>query len=142
MQPIAQKVPIEVESPQEVEDDRRSEEIDIAVPPHFSDSVPSESGAEADCSGAKPAPWRPGKLRAEEMVQNAMDLLELQIFEDPDIIVGHYFFRIEQCPKSDHQAYLMVAKQIESVIQEESEEVSESLHTSMARDKANLPASQ
>lgn len=107
---MSQKLVIEIEGPQDQGEDGKSEEIDIAVPPHFCDSEHTESREEADWSAIKPAPGRPDRVRADSLVMEAMDLLELQIFEDPEIVVGQYFFKMEKCPKSDHQAYLMVAK--------------------------------
>ena len=68
-----------------------------------------------------------------QLVLEAFDQIRQQVDDDSDIEEGQYFFTLEKCPKSEAEAALIEAKKIESIIQEESDENSRSLFSSIVQ---------
>ena len=64
--------------------------------------------------------------QAQASIRRAIEEIEEQLMDDDDIVAGRYFFKLQMCPKTDHQAYLYQAKILDSVIQEDSQEITES----------------
>lgn len=62
----------------------------------------------------------------DKKIQFALIELHDQIKEDSDIEEGKFIFQLTLCPKSEYEATMMCAKLLDSVINEDSNEVTES----------------
>ena len=64
-------------------------------------------------------------LGPEDRIKQMMEDLQEQIEDDPDIEEGQYFFKVIMMPKTEGQANMMVAKVLDDVIHEDSDEESQ-----------------
>ena len=60
------------------------------------------------------------QIQKLQKVEQALDDLKEQIEDDEEIKRGKYIFYISRCPKTEREAMMLEAKQMDSVIVEDS----------------------